>query len=70
MRGVAEAARARLAGWGEPLLATLGSADPPAHFRMLLALVDGLLGNQLASPDAGFDPEPAVATLLRGFRTG
>ncbi|MEW2589542.1 TetR family transcriptional regulator C-terminal domain-containing protein [Micromonospora aurantiaca] len=70
LRPAIEAARARLAGWGEPLLATLGSTDPPAHFRMLLALVDGLLSNQLTAPDDDVDPEAAVATLLHGFRAG
>ncbi|WBC15288.1 TetR family transcriptional regulator [Micromonospora sp. WMMA1998] len=70
LRPAIEAGRARLAGWGVPLLAALGSTDPPAHFRALLALVDGLLGNQLATPDGDVDPESAVAALLRGFRAG
>ncbi|QLQ35202.1 TetR/AcrR family transcriptional regulator [Micromonospora robiginosa] len=70
LRPAIEAGRARLAEWGEPLLAALGATDPPAHFRMLLALVDGLFGNQLAAPEDTFDPESAVATLLHGFRAG
>ncbi|MFC0100531.1 TetR/AcrR family transcriptional regulator [Micromonospora marina] len=70
LRPAIEAGRARLAEWGVPLLAGLGSTDPPAHFRALLALVDGLFGNQLAAPDDHFDPETAVAALLRGFRNG
>ncbi|MFG1718888.1 TetR/AcrR family transcriptional regulator [Micromonospora chalcea] len=68
LRPAIEAGRARLAERGEPLLAALGSTDPPAHFRMLLALIEGLLSNQLACPEDDFDPESAVAVLLRGFR--
>jgi hypothetical protein len=37
---------------------------------MLLALVDGLLNNQLAGPEDDFDPESAVAALLRGILPG
>lgn len=59
--------RERLAEWGVPLVAGLGSADPPAHFRMLLSLVDGLLNNQLAAPEDDFDPEAAIRALLRGL---
>ncbi|WP_130334229.1 TetR/AcrR family transcriptional regulator [Micromonospora kangleipakensis] len=61
------AGRERLARWGMPLVAALGSPDPPAHFRMLLSLVDGLLGNQLAYPEEDFDPETAISALLRGL---
>ncbi|MFI2711614.1 hypothetical protein ACH495_15940 [Micromonospora sp. NPDC018662] len=71
VRPAIEAGRARLAEWGVPLARyALGSTDPPAHFRSLLALVDGLLGNQLATPDDAFDPESAVAALLHGFHAG
>ncbi|SCF31361.1 TetR/AcrR family transcriptional regulator [Micromonospora mirobrigensis] len=61
------AGRDRLARWGVPVVAALGSADPGAHFRMLLALVDGLLGNQLAYPEEDFAPEAAISALLRGL---
>ncbi|MFE9690910.1 TetR/AcrR family transcriptional regulator [Micromonospora sp. NPDC005806] len=64
------AGRQRLAEWGVPVVAALGSADPPAHFRMLLALIDGLFSNQLACPEDGFDPEGAIAALLRGVLPG
>ncbi|MET8837137.1 TetR family transcriptional regulator [Micromonospora sp. NPDC004540] len=70
LRGAIAAGRERLAAWGLPLLAGLGSADPPAHFRMLLALVDGLFSNELACPEEDFDPESAVAALLRGILPG
>ncbi|GAB3060733.1 TetR/AcrR family transcriptional regulator [Micromonospora schwarzwaldensis] len=70
LRPAIEAGRARLAEWGVPLVAALGSTDPATHFRSLLALVDGLLGNQLAAPEEAFDPESAVAALLHGFRAG
>lgn len=52
-----------------PLLAELGSADPPTHVRHLLALMDGLVGNQLATGAPDFDPTTAVAALLRGLLT-
>ncbi len=50
-----------------PLVAGLGSADPPAHFRMLLSLIDGLFSNQLAYAEDDFDPEAAIGALLRGL---
>ncbi|WP_319458638.1 hypothetical protein [Micromonospora sp. RTP1Z1] len=59
--------RERLAEWGVPLVAGLGSADPPAHFRMLLSLIDGLFSNQLAYAEDDFDPEAAIGALLRGL---
>lgn len=64
------AGRRRLAQWGVPLIAGLGSADPAAHFRMLLNLIDGLFSNQLACPEDDFDPEGAIAALLRGLLPG
>lgn len=70
LRREVAAGRERLAEWGLPLLAALGSADPPAHFRMLLALVDGLLSNQLAGPEDDFDPESALTALFRGLLPG
>lgn len=48
----------------------LGSPDPSTHLRLLLALVDGLLANQLANPAADFDPTAAIATLLNGMLPG
>ncbi|PXY24627.1 TetR/AcrR family transcriptional regulator [Prauserella muralis] len=65
-RQIADAQR-RLIAWAAPLVAALGSADPERHLRLLLALIDGLLTNQLAHPDPEFDPETAIATLLRGM---
>ncbi|MGN9811723.1 TetR/AcrR family transcriptional regulator [Micromonospora sp. BQ11] len=56
--------QADLAAWAAPLLATLGARHPTAALRLLLALVDGLLNNQLANPDPAFDPTTAVATVL------
>jgi AcrR family transcriptional regulator len=60
-------ARAELQSWFAPLLTALGSDDPKRHVRYLLALMDGLVGNQLVSPARGFDPAAAVAALLRGL---
>ena len=50
-----------------PLLAGLGSATPREHVYQLLALMDGLVGNQLVNPMTDFDPAAAVAALLRGL---
>jgi len=61
------AARQSLEARGVPVVAALGSTDPAVHFRMLLYLVEGLLANQLAAPEDDFDPERAIATLLRGW---
>ena len=65
----AEVARAQeeITSWMAPLLAGLGSATPRRHVHQLLALVDGLLGNQLVNPVSDFDPAAAVAALLRGL---
>lgn len=70
LRAEVNAGRERLAEWGLPVLAGLGSTDPAAHFPMLLALVDGLLANQLAGPVDDFDPEAAIVALLRGILPG
>ena len=53
-----------LAAWATPLLAALGAQHPSTALRLLLALVDGLLNNQLANPDPTFDPTTANATVL------
>ncbi len=70
LRGDVDRAHREIAGWALPLIAGLGSADPPAHLALLLALVDGLLTNQLANPSPAFDPEGAVRTVLRGVLAG
>ncbi|GAA1611377.1 TetR/AcrR family transcriptional regulator [Catellatospora bangladeshensis] len=64
------AARQRLAAWGEPWLAHLGSRDPRADYLTMLALIDGLLAIQLACPDPTFDPTPSIRTALRGLSAG
>ncbi|RKT57981.1 TetR/AcrR family transcriptional regulator [Saccharothrix australiensis] len=65
-RRIADAHR-RIAGWAAPLVRALGSTDPPRDFRLLLAVVDGLLTNQLANPQPDFAPGDAVRTVLRGM---
>lgn len=64
-RRIAEAHR-RIAEWAGPLVAALGSTDPERDLRLLLAVVDGLLTNQLANPRADFAPADAISTVLRG----
>lgn len=56
-------------GWLEPLLDSLGSGDPAGDTHHLLALLDGLVVNQLTIPRADFDPTRAVAALLDGLTT-
>jgi AcrR family transcriptional regulator len=56
-----------LTSWMAPLLAELGSPDPDADVHHLLALLDGLVGNQLASGRDDFDPSTPIAALLRGL---
>ncbi len=66
-----EIARAQqeIGAWMGPLLTELGSADPVRDVHHLLALMDGLVGNQLASPSPDFDPSTAVTAMLRGLTT-
>jgi AcrR family transcriptional regulator len=56
-----------LASWLAPMLASLGSTDPPAHVRHLLALLEGLLGHRLATGAPDLEPAPAIAALLHGL---
>lgn len=58
-----------LIAWAAPLLAGLGARHPATAVRLLLALVDGLLNNQLANPDPAFDPTTAIATVLPAILT-
>jgi AcrR family transcriptional regulator len=60
-------AQQELSAWMAPLLAELGSSDPWGHVPHLLALIEGLLGNQLVTRAPDFDPATAVAALLRGL---
>ena len=60
-------AQQEIGSWMGPLLGELGSSDPTRDVHHLLALMDGLVGNQLASPSPDFDPTTAVTALLRGL---
>jgi DNA-binding transcriptional regulator YbjK len=53
--------------WMAPVLAELGSSDPSRDVRYLLALMDGLAGNQLVNQAPDFDPTRAVTALLHGL---
>ena len=53
--------------WMVPLLIELGSSDPSRDVHHLLALMDGLVINQLTSPRSEFDPTSAVTALLNGL---
>lgn len=67
-RRVVEGKR-KLTAWATPIVAALGLPDPARQLTLLLALIEGLLTNQLADPEPDFDPEAAIAALLRGMRT-
>jgi AcrR family transcriptional regulator len=56
-----------ISDWMAPLLSELGSTDPARDVRHLLALMDGLVINQLTSPRRDFDPTRAVTALLQGL---
>ena len=53
--------------WMVPLLDELGSSAPSRDVHHLLALMDGLIINQLTSPRPDFDPTRAVTALLDGL---
>ena len=67
LRGEITRAREEIVSWMGPLLAELGSSHPSRDVHHLLALMDGLAGNQLVSPMPDFDPTTAVVALLRGL---
>lgn len=52
---------------GTALLAQLGVPEPAARSRWLFAYVDGLMVDQLARPDPGFDARAAVRAGLHGL---
>ena len=56
--------------WMVPLLIELGSSDPSRDVHHLLALMDGLVVNQLTSRRSDFDPTSAVTALLNGLTAG
>jgi DNA-binding transcriptional regulator YbjK len=56
-----------IVSWLSPVLGELGSTDPQSHARHLMALMDGLIGHQLANPRPDFDPAAGLAALLRGL---
>ncbi|WP_033436966.1 TetR/AcrR family transcriptional regulator [Saccharothrix sp. NRRL B-16314] len=70
LRPEVERAHREIAGWAVPLIAALGSSDPPADLAVLLGLIDGLLANHLANPRRDFDPTAAVRRVLRGILAG
>jgi AcrR family transcriptional regulator len=53
--------------WMVPLLSELGTSDPTRDVHHLLALMDGLVINQLTSPRPDFDPSRAITALLDGL---
>jgi DNA-binding transcriptional regulator YbjK len=56
-----------ISAWMAPLLADLGSPDPARDVHHLLALMDGLVIDQLTSPRPDFDPTRAITALLHGL---
>lgn len=66
---LAETARA-VRQWAAGWLHDLGAADPEAGCRFVLDHLDGIMLHQLATPDPAFDPEPAIANLVRTVLPG
>lgn len=67
LRGHVDRAHREIGSWALPLIAGLGSTNPPADLALLLAVIDGLLANELANPSPRFDPTAALRTVLRGM---
>jgi DNA-binding transcriptional regulator YbjK len=67
LRSEIASGRHELASWLAPVLADLGSPEPEVHLRDVLALMDGLIGHQLAVDGPAFDPARSLAALLRGL---
>jgi DNA-binding transcriptional regulator YbjK len=67
LRQPIESVRTGLEGWGAEWISKLGSPRPIPDFWGLMALIDGLLLSQCATPAADFDPVPAIHTYLRGI---
>lgn len=68
--GVGEALRrghTSLLDWGTHILAELGSPTPEEHIRTLAALLEGLMFQQVALPEDGFDPLPSIRTAVRAM---
>jgi AcrR family transcriptional regulator len=63
-----------LTEWGEkfwslsvPMLEAMGSPDPEGDARSFVAMIDGLMLDQIARPDPDFDPARAVRVILAGI---
>jgi hypothetical protein len=56
-------------GWCEEMLASIGSAGPTEDARMLVAVMDGLLLDQMVAPDASFEAA-RLADRLHRFIAG
>lgn len=59
--------RAELLGWMGPMLAGLGDRCPARTVEHLLALMEGLIGNRLATAAGHADPVAPIDALLRGL---
>ena len=70
LRREIERAQEEIGSWLAPFLEELGSSAPSRDVQYLLALMDGLAGNQLVRPMPHFDPATAVAALLHGLIDG
>jgi DNA-binding transcriptional regulator YbjK len=66
LRSAASATTAAYVALCETLLEKVGAADPGTDARLLVAVMDGLLLDQLAAPVPAYDAD-ALADLLRRF---
>ncbi|THA25286.1 TetR/AcrR family transcriptional regulator [Streptomyces sp. RKND-216] len=58
---------ASLLDWGARVLKAMGSPQPEEHSRALAALLEGLMFQQVALPEDGFDPLPSIRTAVRAM---
>jgi AcrR family transcriptional regulator len=63
-----------LAEWGKsfwslaaPTVEAAGSSEPDRDARTFVAMLDGVMLDQIARPDPGFDPQRAVRIVLAGI---
>jgi hypothetical protein len=69
LRRLVVEANEELAGWELSSCAGSAPQTPVHNFWTVMALFEGLMAQQLATPDPAFDPASAFRTLLRGLRS-
>lgn len=65
LRAAARASTEAYVGLCETMLEKVGSADPPGDARLLVAVMDGLLLDQLSAPVTPFDTHTVTERMCR-----